>query len=79
MKWLTLVLTKTRLDIRLHELRRHQRRGMTRVLKSPCPMMRAATGFHADQTDRKLSKEGHDLTSFQGFSQYYMAIIIQWP
>src|SRR5262249_49059126 len=58
-----------RLDIRLHELGRHELHLVAMFAEAARPVVRAATGFHADAYWRQLRQKGHQVMPGQALAQ----------
>src|SRR6266705_4746264 len=65
-----------RLDIRLHELGRHALHLVAMCAEASRPVVRAATGFHADAYGGQLRQKGHQVMPGQALAQDDLAPLI---
>ncbi len=65
-----------RLDIGFDKLRRHELHLMAMFAEAPCPVMRPATGFHADEHGGQGGDTGHQIMPGQALAQDDLAPLI---
>src|SRR5207253_7202936 len=58
-----------RLDVRLDALRGHELHLVAMLAEASRPVMRAATGFHADEHWRQLRQKGYQVMAGQALTQ----------
>src|SRR6266567_1505731 len=65
-----------RLDVRLDELRCHELHLVAIRMEASCPVMRAATGFYADEYQGQLRDKGHQVMPRQALAKHDLARVI---